>query len=55
MINNLKKAYELHDDLGFYVWMMSWKRAERQCKKIEEFKKYHPVYNFIGSILASIW
>ena len=48
--SNLKYAIELWDDLGFYIWMMNWRKANIQCEKIGTFKKEHPIYNFVAML-----
>ena len=50
-MDNLKQAIALWDWLGFYIWMENWRRANMQCDRIDEFKKEHPIRNFIEMLV----
>lgn len=51
----IKEGYELWCDLGFYIWMMNWRRAEEQAGKIDVFNKNHPIANIISCVASSIF
>lgn len=50
-MDNLRYVMQLRYWLGFYIWMGDWRRANMQCDRIDEFKKEHPVCNFIGKLI----
>jgi len=41
-----KQCYILWSDLGFYIHMEWFHKANLQCEKIDTFKKEHPFINF---------
>lgn len=51
MKKNLKYAIALWRDLRFYIWNGHGIKINRQLKKIESFRREHPICDLIARIV----
>ena len=52
--SEITKSIQLWDDLGFYIWMHNWRKADEICKKLNALKKEKPFKYYISLILSKL-